>query len=60
MSEFFFEKAYFEEKKAEIKKACKISFGIPLSISLDPDHDRHSVGPDLGLNCVQRLSKDHT
>ena len=24
--------------------------------SLDPDHARHSVGPDLGPNCLQRLS----
>ena len=23
---------------------------------LDPDQDRHSVGPDLGPNCLQRLS----
>ena len=25
---------------------------------LDPDLDRHSVGPDLGPNCLQRLSAD--
>ena len=24
--------------------------------SLNPDQDRHSVGPDLGQNCLQRLS----
>ena len=24
--------------------------------SLDPDQDRHFVGPDLGPNCLQRLS----
>ena len=24
--------------------------------SLDPDQDLHSVGPDLGPNCLQRLS----
>ena len=24
----------------------------------DPDQDRHSVGPDLGPNCLQRLSAD--
>ena len=23
---------------------------------LDPDQDRHSVGPDLGTNCLHRLS----
>ena len=26
--------------------------------SLDPDHERHSVGPVLGPNCLQRLSAD--
>ena len=31
---------------------------ISVSNSLDPDQDRHSVGPDLGLNCYQRLSLD--
>ena len=38
----------------------KIFFsGIPLvSNSLDPDQDGHSVGPDLGPNCLQRLSVD--
>ena len=25
-----------------------------LSNSLDPDHGRHSVGPDLGTNCLQK------
>ena len=27
-----------------------------VSNSLDPDQDRLSVGPDLGPNCLQRLS----
>ena len=31
-----------------------------MSNSLDPDQDRHSVGPDLGPNCLQRLSADDT
>ena len=31
-----------------------------MSNSLDPDQDRHSVGPDLGPNCLQRLSADNT
>ena len=31
---------------------------IRVSISLDPDQDRHFVGPDLGPNCLQRLSAD--
>ena len=26
--------------------------------SLDPDQVRRFVGPDLGLNCLQRLSAD--
>ena len=25
---------------------------------MDPDLDRHSVGPDLGPNCLQRLSTE--
>ena len=29
-----------------------------MSNGLDPDQDRHSVGPDLGPNCLQRLSAD--
>ena len=29
-----------------------------MSYSLDPDQGQHSVGPDLGLNCLQRLSLD--
>ena len=27
-----------------------------MSNGLDPDHDRHSVCPDLGPNCLLRLS----
>ena len=29
-----------------------------MSSSLDPDQDRRSVGPDLGINCSKRLSAD--
>ena len=29
---------------------------IRVSNGLDPDQDRRSVGPDLGPNCLQRLS----
>ena len=29
---------------------------IRVSYSLDPDQARHFVGPDLGPNCLQRLS----
>ena len=33
---------------------------IRVSNSLDPDQYRHSVGPDLGPNCLQRLSEVDT
>ena len=37
-------------------------FSIPsgnrVSKNLDPDQARHFVGPDLGPNCLQRLSAD--
>ena len=29
-----------------------------MSNGLDPDQDRHSIGLDLGPNCLQRLSTD--
>ena len=32
---------------------------IRVSNILDPDQDRHSVGPDLGPNCLQNLSEDN-
>ena len=31
---------------------------IRVSNSLDPDQDRHFVGPDLSPNCLQMLSAD--
>ena len=31
---------------------------IRLSNGLDPDQDRHVVGPDLDPNCLHRLSAD--
>ena len=30
---------------------------IDLSVGLDPDQDQHFVGPDLGPDCLQRLSE---
>ena len=33
-----------------------IPYNIRLLQSLDPDQDRHNVGPDLGPNYLQRLS----
>ena len=40
----------------------KNSFGNTIRVSngLDPDQGRHSVGPDLGPNCLQKLSADGT
>ena len=39
----------------------KILSGIPsVSNSLDPDKARLSFEPDLGSNCLQRLSADNT
>ena len=38
------------------KKYFRIT--IRVSNGLDPDQDPRSVGPDLGLNCLQRLSAD--
>ena len=31
---------------------------VQVSNSLDPNQDRQNVGPDLGPNCLQRLSAD--
>ena len=31
---------------------------VRVSSSLDPDQGRHSFGPDLDPNCLQRLSAD--
>ena len=33
---------------------------IRVANSLDPDQSRHFVGPDLGPNCLHRLSVDDT
>ena len=33
---------------------------IRVSNNLDPDQARHIVGPDLGPNCLQKLSTDNT
>ena len=32
---------------------------VSVSSSLDSDQDRQNVGPDLGPNCLQRLSADN-
>ena len=41
---------------ADLKK--KIVPTIRVSSSLDPDQDGQNVCPDLGSNCLQRLSAD--
>ena len=48
---------FFQNQLFQIK-----SFGnaIRVSNSLDPDKSRYFVGPDLGLNCLQKLSADNT
>ena len=42
------------------KKIQKNSFRNTFRVSngSDPDQDQQNVGPDLGLNCLQRLSVD--
>ena len=35
-----------------------ITWFITMTIGLDPNQDQPSAGPDLGLNCLQRLSAD--
>ena len=39
-------------------KILSRNYTIRVSNSLDTDQDRHSVCPDLGPNCLQRLSAD--
>ena len=46
----------------DFSKLCFLneSFWITIRVSngLDPDRERHSIGPDLDPNCLQRLSAD--
>ena len=46
----FFQNQHFQKKSFRNT--------IRVSNNLDSDQDRHSVGPDLGPNCLQRLSAD--
>ena len=46
----FFSKSKLTFQKILSEKLSRVSNG------LDPDQERHCVGPDLGLNCLQRLS----
>ena len=49
---FFFPKSTFSKSS--------FSGTIRVSNSFDPDQVQHFVGTDLGPNCLQRLSADHT
>ena len=46
----FFQNLLFLQKILSRKNTIRVSN------SLDPDQDRHFVGPDLGSTCLQRLS----
>ena len=46
---------YFSKKKNS-KNNLYGTHSIRVSNNLDPDHAGHFVGPDLGRNCLQRLS----
>ena len=48
--DFFFFKLNFS--KNSFRNAIRVSN------SLDPDQARQNVGPDLGPNCLQKLSAD--
>ena len=48
--------AYIISKSTFSKKFFQNT--IRVSNSSDPDQAQHFVGPDLGLNCVQKLSAD--
>ena len=50
----FFQNHVFQKKK----KKKKITNTIIVSHCLDPDKARYFVRPDLGPNCLQRLSAD--
>ena len=45
-----------QSKKKNIYKKKTNALTSRVSNSLDPDQDRHFVGPDLDPSCIQRLS----
>ena len=45
-------------KSIFLNKSFRNTIGV--SNSLDPDQAQHLVGPDLGLNCLQRPSAEDT
>ena len=52
----FFSSADFFSKSTFPKNSFMNT--IVVSNGCDPDQDRQKVGPDLGPNCLQRLSAD--
>ena len=48
-ADFFFQKQRLQKK---FRNSIRMSNG------LDPDQDRHYVGPDLDQNCLKSLSAD--
>ena len=53
-AELFISRLIFS--KISIRNTCTIT----VSNNLDPDQARHLVRPDLGPNCLERLSADNT
>ena len=53
---WFFVVCWFISKSTFLKIFIRNT--IRVSNSLDPDQAGRSVGPDLGQNCLQRLSAD--
>ena len=41
-------------------QSCRKMIRMSNTCSLDPDQARRFVGPDLGPNCLQRISVDNT
>ena len=54
----FFCRLHFFSKLTSSKNCFRNINGV--SNSLDPDQAQHFVGPDLGPNCLQKLSADDT
>ena len=54
MPDDFFSKSFASFSKTSFRNPIRVSNG------LDPDQARRFVGPDLGPNCLQRLSADDT
>ena len=55
---FFCHLQIFVHNKVSTKNSFR--YAIRVSNSLDPDQARQFVGPDLGPNCLQKLSANKT